>query len=189
MKIKLILTTLLASVTLAGANLIPIGQVTFSGDFTLNHLYDFNDPGAQPFGTFSNQTVEAVSGIFAPFVHGGDVLPGQKLFSIGALPLFSLDGFQFLTTFVSINGPDSGRFVEGFVDLSGNGYEFDPDDFIHWRFIAPPYDIGNFHEDITGPITLLFLAGHDINQVPDGGLTLGMFSAALTWLAAMRKRM
>ena len=37
MKIKLILTTLLASVTLAGANLIPIGQVTFSGDFTLNH--------------------------------------------------------------------------------------------------------------------------------------------------------
>ena len=49
------------------------------------------------------------------------MLPGQKLFSIGALPLFSLDGFQFLTTFVSINGPDSGRFVEGFVDLSGNG--------------------------------------------------------------------
>ena len=75
------------------------------------------------------------------------------------------------------------------MDLSGNGYEFDPDDFIHWRFIAPPYDIGNFHKDITGRITLLFLAGHDINQVPDGGLTLGMFAAALTGLAAMRKRM
>ena len=138
MKLKLILTTLLASVTLGGASLIPIGQVTFTGDFTLNHLYDFNDPGAQPFGTFSNETVESVSGIFFPFIEARNVLPGQVLFSVGNLPLLSLRGFEFLTRSVNISAPDSGRFVQGFVDLGGNGYQFDPDNSIFWSFIAPP---------------------------------------------------
>ena len=185
MKLKLILTTLLASVTLVGANLIPIGQVTFTGDFTLNHLY--NEPG-QPWGTFSNQTVKSVSGIFAQFIHGGDVLPGQTLFR-GSAAAIQLGWIPVPDYVRQHKRSDSGRFVQGFVDLSGNGYQFDPDNSILWSFIAPPYDISNFHEDITGPITLVFSAVHDNHHVPDGGLTLGMFAAALTGLAAMRKRM
>ena len=49
-KIKLISAVIFASATMASANLIPLGSVTFTGDFTLNHLYDFNNPASQPFG-------------------------------------------------------------------------------------------------------------------------------------------
>jgi hypothetical protein len=45
-----IAVTSLFSVPLARATIIPIGKVTFTGDFSLNQLYDFNNLGAQPFG-------------------------------------------------------------------------------------------------------------------------------------------
>src|SRR6266513_803032 len=40
-KLKLITVVILASATIASANLIPLGSVTFTGNFTLNHLYAF----------------------------------------------------------------------------------------------------------------------------------------------------
>jgi len=48
MRLKLITAVVLASATMTRANLIPLGSVTFSGDFTLNHPYDFNNPASQP---------------------------------------------------------------------------------------------------------------------------------------------
>src|SRR3954452_14979099 len=79
--IKLFLLTLLASASLCNANLVPIGHMTFTGTFTLNHLYDFNHPSAQAFGTFSDQSVTGSSGIFAPFISQGDTLAGQALWT------------------------------------------------------------------------------------------------------------
>jgi hypothetical protein len=71
------------------------------------------------------------------------------------------------TTTLGISGADSGRFVQGIVDLSGNGYP--GGDVISWQFTAPPYDITHFDHDITGPITLRFLAFRETGHVPDGG--------------------
>ena len=34
----------------ASANLIPLGSVTFTADFTLNRLHDLITPASQPFG-------------------------------------------------------------------------------------------------------------------------------------------
>ena len=62
----------------------------------------------------------------------------------------------FVTTCVGLFGADSGRFVQGIVDLSGNGYP--GGDIVTWQFTAPPYDITHFEHDITGPITLMFPA-------------------------------
>ena len=184
---KLFLLTLLASASLCNANLIPIGQVTFTGTFTLNHLYDFNHPSAQPFGTFSDQTVTGSSGIFAPFISQGDTLAGHALWTASNLPLFSLGGFTFLTTGVLITGPDSGRAVSGMVQLNGNGYNTDVDDFISWAFIAPAYNISNFPEDVTGPITLSFLAIRDNHFVPDTGSSLLLLTLSTTCLVGLHR--
>ena len=59
----------------------------------------------------------------------------------------------FVTTCVGLFGADSGRFVQGIVDLSGNGYP--GGDIVTWQFTASPYDITHFEHDITGPITLM----------------------------------
>jgi hypothetical protein len=167
--------------------LLPIGQVTFTGTFTLNHLYDFNHPSAQPFGTFSDQTVTGSSGIFSPFVSQGNILAGQRLWTGNNLPLFSLGGFTFLTTDVLITGADSSRFVLGLVQLSGNGYNTDPDNYISWAFTAPAYDISNFPEDITGPITLSFFAIHDNHFVPDMGSSVFLFAFSAACVVGLHR--
>ena len=103
------------------------------------------------------------------------------------LPLFTFAGFSLLTSSVSINGPDSGRFVVGFTDLSGNGYQFDPNHSF-WFFIAPPYDISNFHKDITGPISLVFRVFDDNQHVPDTGSTLALMSLGLLGMFVYARR-
>lgn len=55
----------------------------------------------------------------------------------------------FVTTRVGLSGADSGRFVQGIVDLSGNGYP--GGDIVTWQFPAPPYDVTHFEHGITGP--------------------------------------
>ena len=185
MKTKLVLAVVLASVAIGKANLIPVGSVTFSGNFTLNHLYDFNHPASQPFGSFSDQTVTQSSGIFSPNIQVGNVLAGQALWTVNNLPLFTLGGFTFITTDVGIFGADSGRFVQGIVDLSGHG--FPGADQLTWQFTAPPYDITNFNQDITGSITLMFLAFHETGHVPDAGATLMLWGVGLTVLFCCRR--
>ena len=92
-------------------------------------------------------------------------------------------GFTFTTFDVLITGADSGRFVTGYVNVAGNGF-VQGDDTVYWRFIAPPYDIGNFHQDITGPITLKFV--WERFHVPDGGCTAALFGLALLAVVAAR---
>jgi hypothetical protein len=185
MKLKIITAALLASVTMAGANLIPVGTVTFTGDFTLNHLYDFNNPASEPFGWWDNQTVTQATGIFSHYIQGGNVLGGQALWTVNNLPLFTLGGFTFVTTRVGIFGPDSGRFVQGIVDLNGNGYP--GGDVVTWQFTAPPYDITHFDHNITGPITLMFLALHETGHVPDAGGTLMLFVVGVVALFSCKQ--
>ena len=188
MKTKLTILTLILTASFARADLIQVGQISFTGDFTLNHLYDFNNPGAQPFGSFSLQTVTGATGIFAPFVHVGDTLSGQALWTETNLPLFSLDGYDFMSNFVNISGADSGRLVLGIVNLTGNGYVSNPDKTVNWMFTAPPYDISNFPTDITGPITLTFNALFDNHHVPDNGSTLILLSIAILTLSLYERR-
>jgi hypothetical protein len=185
MKLKLITAVILASVTMASANLIPLGSVTFTGDFTLNHLYDFNSPASQPFGSWGDQTVTQATGIFLPYVQAGDVLGGHALWTVNNLPLFTLGGFTFITTSVGIFGPDSGRFVQGIVDLSGNGYP--GGGVVTWQFTAPPYDITHFEEDITGPITLMFLVFRETGHVPDADGTLILLAVGLVVLFGCKR--
>jgi VPDSG-CTERM motif len=180
-KIRLVVAGLLASATIAGANVIPLGSVTFSGDFTLNHSYDFNHPASQPFGWWGDQTVIQSTGIFSSSIQTGNILGGQALWTVNNLPVFSLGRFTFITTSVGIFGADSGRFVQGIVDLSGNS--FPGADEVTWQFTAPPYDITHFDHDITGPITLMFLTGH----VPDSGATLFLLSVGLAILFGCRR--
>jgi hypothetical protein len=153
------------------AKVITIGEIQFSGSFTLNPAYDFNQPTAQPFGAFSDLTVIRASGIFTPLMRrneslvmttpfvvspalGADLsskpLAGQMIWSIG--------DYTFDTTWDLIAGADFvGRSVVGVFDLSGHHF----DHAIHalgasgsWGFTAPPYDITNFTQPITGPVTL-----------------------------------
>ena len=65
----------------------------------------------------------------------------------------------FVTTCVGLFGADSGRFVQGIVDLSGNGYP--GGDIVTWQFSASPYDATHFEHGITGPITLMSLVPRD----------------------------
>ena len=73
--------------------------------------------------------------------------------------------------------------MQGIVDLSGNGYP--GGDIVTWQFTAPPYDITHFEHDITGPITLMFLAFHE--TVPDAGGTLMLLAVGLGVLFGCRR--
>ena len=190
MKTKtLTLSILLAATLVARANIIPLGQVTFSGEFTLNHLYDFNNPGSQPFGWFHTQTVQSSTGIFAPFIQAGNTLGGAgALWSQGQVPMFTISGFDLQSFFVSITGADSGRFVFGQSTMTGNGFNQGPDTTVTWSFIAPPYDISNFPKDITGPISFGFFAFFDNHHVPDTGNTLTLLGFATSGLLLIRRK-
>ena len=89
-----------SAVSIAHADLI--ADVTFTGDFTLNHLDDLNNPGAQPFGKLSEETVTGMEGSFRPFLHAGQSVAGQLLWTANTPPLFTLGGFTMLTEFVGV---------------------------------------------------------------------------------------
>jgi len=182
-----ILILLLALTCSARATFIETGRITFSGDFTLNHLYDFNNQSAQIFGWFGTQTASQVTGIFSPFVQNGDILSGSTaLWTLSPGPVWTIGGFTLTTTSESIaNGPDSARFSWGILDMTGNAYN-QRNDYVHWEFNAPPYDISHFDHDITGPISLL------INvrlNVPDGGSTVSLLGLGLLGLAACWRKL
>lgn len=124
------------------------------------------------------------TGVFSSHIHTGDLLGGQALWTVNNLPLFTLGGFTLITTNVGIFGPDSGRFVQGIVDLSGNGYP--GGDTITWQFTAPPYNINHFGHDITGPITLMFLVFHETGHVPDTDGTLMLLGMGIAALVCFR---
>jgi hypothetical protein len=188
---------LLAS-SVAHATFIQLGEIDLTGTFTLNHLYDFNNQGAAPFGWFGTLTTQNVTGIFAPYVATGDTLgmSSTALNTVAPLPLWTMGGFTFATNFVLITGPDAGRFCFEVIDLSGNG--FDPNNyppfgaFSHWEFIAPPYDISHFDHDITGPISLGILVGYDNGHVPEtvntGALLFFAVVGLLLTYQAQRRR-
>jgi hypothetical protein len=161
--------------------------MTLTGDFTLNHLYDFNNQGAAPFGWFGTMHVTNVSGLFAPYINNGSTLSGSSaLWTVsGSYPIWNMGGFTFTTTWDVITGADSGRYVFGILNLSGNGYN-QSSDFASWNFIAPPYDISHFYQDITGPITLYFVVGHENGHVPDRGGTILMFGLSVACIVSMR---
>lgn len=184
-KLTLILALSVALLTGTHADVIEVGSVGFTGDFTLNHLYDFNNPDAQPFGWFQLETVSSVTGIFGGHVSGGQLLEGAGALNTESnLPLFSLNGLQFITTNVIISGSDSGRLVEAAMLIVGlEGFTF-----ADWNFVAPPYDIGNFHEDITGPTALQFRAFFDNHHVPESGSTIVLMGLGLIAVFFVQRR-
>ncbi len=185
----------------AQATIISLGEIDLTGNFTLNHHYDFNNPSAFPFGTFGTLTVQDATGIFAPNVAAGDTLGMNTQFMFGPITqinwdvsspmIWSIGGFTIDTQHVLITGADFvGRNCFGITDLSGN--EFDPSAyglgaFSVWNFRAPPYDIGHFDTDITGPISLQIAVGYDNGHVPDTGATLGFLAVSLFGLLCTRR--
>src|SRR5262245_3698926 len=181
MKILIAIITL-ALATSVHANLI--GEITFTGHVTTNHLYNFNDPGSQPLGTFGPQTVSTVSGIFDGHVSVGDILGGTGILNTVNGPTFTLPGLTFTTPLgVAIAGAG---FVNAFMDITG--LELPPDfTFASWFFNLPgALDVGH---DITGPIVLELVAYDDhFPPAPDGGSTVLLFAGALVGLFWIRRK-
>jgi hypothetical protein len=195
MKTKLILIAILALAGSAKAVIFEnsqVGRIDLSGTFTLNHLYNFNNPRLQPFGWFSPMEVQNAPGIFAPYVSPGDIL-GMPTNALEPLDMatWTIGGYTFDTTNdVFITGADFvGRDVLGLVDLSGNG--FDPSiypnggAYTFWQFNAPPYDIDNFPEDITRPIDLQIIVFYR-KIVPDTGTSMVLFAIGIIILLVVR---
>jgi len=170
-KLTLIIALCTALWASAQANLV--GLVTFTGDFTVNHLYDFNDPGSQPFGWFQLETVSSATGIFEGHVFTGELLEGAgALNTVSNLPLFTLNGLQFITeNGVLLSGGTAGLNVSADMDITGlSGFTS-----ALWRFVAPPFDPT---QDLTGAITLEFRALTPVN-LPDGGSTVALMGLGL----------
>jgi hypothetical protein len=171
-----ILTLLLSPLALiparAEAKSITFGEIELSGSFTLNPAYNFNQPTAQPFGSFTDLTVIQASGRFAPFVDSGDALVMNIPFvltqpSASNPMVWSIGGYTMTSTSILITGADiAGRNMFGVFDLSGHHLDHALSALGargFWDFTAPPYDISNFTSPVTGPITLT------IHEVFDNG--------------------
>lgn len=198
MKFKHVVIVLAWSALVAGtshASIIEIGRIDLSGDFTLNHNYNFNNPSAQPFGSFSNVTAVDASGIFAGHIAPGDPLTMNPVDLLQSGEMWMIGGFTLTTgnDTLSITGPDAGRFVQAPVDLTGNG--FDPaafnvgfgDAFSRWVFTAPPYDISNFPSDVTGPIQLTITTVFENGHVPEPGSTFAFLALGIVTLVLVRQ--
>ena len=167
---RTITITLIMFACVAGAKADPVelGQIRLTGDFTLNHQYDFNNPVTHPFGSFGAMTAQTVTGVFLKWAHGGDVLGfsnGNALNTVSSLPVWTLGRLTLSTSSVLITGSDVGRFVVGALDIVAPGFTPPPNATAIWSFTAPPYDIGHFDRDITGPITLT-ITWYDDGSVP-----------------------
>ena len=176
------LTVLLSLLALiperAEAKTITLGEIELSGSFTLNPAYNFSEPTAQPFGSFADLTVVQASKRFTPLAGRGDalVMTTPDLLSPAATALaeskplagqmtWSIGGYTIDTTWDGITGADiAGRNVSGLFDLSGHHFDRALDAlgaFGYWDFTAPPYDISNFTQPVTGPVTLTIHVAFD----------------------------
>jgi VPDSG-CTERM motif len=191
MKTQLTIILFCALTSLGKATDIQIGQVTFGGDFTLNHFYDWNYPSSQPFGTFGVMTATSASGMFQSYVQVGSTLDmSSPNFSTESLNMvWQTGGFTLVTTSDLVTGADFfGQYCVGDVNLTGHG--FDPSIYgtgaiVEWNFTAPPYYNYDFHQDITGPITLTIVASYN-DGLPDSGTTIILLGFALLVLASFQ---
>jgi hypothetical protein len=173
---SVVLIGLLLLGTTARCTQVVVGEIDLTGNFTLDHNFDFNHLDSHPFGTFGTMSVESATGVFEPYVTPGDLLVmNTPLFGFREPIQWSIRGFTVDTLWALITGADfAGRDCLGGINISGNAfdpgsYPFAP--FSFWEFTAPPYDIGDFHSDITGPITLKIAVTYDDHHVPDGAAT------------------
>jgi hypothetical protein len=176
-----------------------LGEIDFTGDFTLNHNFYFSHVPPY-YGTFGPMTVQSATGIFASYVTSGDTLRMSTPFMFAGSPpsvpmVWRIGGFMIDATFTNVTGADfGGQNVIGVTNLSGNG--FDPSAygvapyvgaFSFWDFTAPPYDITNFPSDITGPITVAFDVQY-VSHIPDGGATFGFLAISTIGLLYVRRQ-
>jgi len=154
MKTKLIATLLLALTASAHATFIQLGQINLTGTFTENPNFDWNHVGDHPLGWFGTMTVQSATGIFLPYVNAGDNLSmSNAAYNLAQpLPLWTMDGLTFETTFTEATGGWPGVFCFGIINLSGNGFN---------------------------PINLSIPVGYDNGHVSDSGSTVMFFGFGL----------
>ena len=107
----LVLTVAMLLSNAVQATQIERGQIDFTGNFTLNHNYNFNDRAAFPFGTLGIQTVQDATGIFAPYVVHGSTLGMNHQIMYGVIThsismTWSIGGITFDTQETNIAGAD-----------------------------------------------------------------------------------
>ena len=186
MKIKLIILAICACACSASAT--QIGEISLTGTFTTNHLYNFNNPGQAAFGWFNGPvTAQSASGIFAPYVAQGMLLQmaSNQIWTNGTLPLFTIGGFTLTTTLVLAVGP-AGFSLFGVSDLMGHG--FDPNHYPGragggWRFDSLGIDP---LQDLTGSITMIIEYGYT-NPAPDTGNTLILLAIGILAIFAVHR--
>jgi hypothetical protein len=195
------LVAALLSLTLyAKADSVQLGQLTFSGQFTVNHSFNWNIPGGGVFGSFGPITATGATGIFAPYVSAGDALnmnTNAMYSSITATHtmVWSIDGYVFDANYSNIAGADfAGQLAYGLTTLTGNG--FNPSDYgplgafpPFWSFTAPAYDITNFPADVSGPITITLNAAFDDGHVSEGGATVVLLALGVIGVETLRRKL
>jgi hypothetical protein len=184
MKTKPILLALSLLALLPSAHGKLIGDIMFTGQFTTDHLYNFNDPSAQPLGTFGLQTVTNVSGMFSGHVSPGDMLGGAGSLGTVGTTTFTLDGISFSSTGVILAGGMASLLALGEIN-SITGITLPPDySSALWFFQAPEL---NFDHNVTGPIQLEIRAFSPV-FVPEEGSTALMFGGAIAGLFLLKRK-
>lgn len=175
---------------------IDLGEIVFTGNFTLNPAYNYTD--VQPYGTFGEMRVSQASGLFSPYMMSGDLLAMQAPF-IWTQPspthpmAWSIGGYAIDTDRIWVTGAYSfGSYVLGTFLLTGHGFTLAdyPPIFFSWSFTAPPRP-AVFTTPVTGPITMtlssLYNDGTVAAQEPPPTTLLAMALALLVGLGRIRK--
>ncbi len=180
-----------AALTLGSAQAVQIsGDIDFAGQafFNTNSLATATQVVNFRSGAGVNHaaTVTDATGSFATTVSMGDTASFPSLYqfnpSAPATPLWTVGGFTFDLTSSTVMLQNS-RFlvIEGIGILTGNGFDATVGT---WAFTSQQSDGSN-------RVSFSFSSNNAAvpGQVPDGGTTVALLGAALTGVAALRRKL
>ncbi len=182
-----------AALTLSSAQAVQItGDIDFAGQafFNTNSLATAtqvtNFKTMAGFGLDHSAVVTDATGSFATTVVMGDIASFPSLYqfnpSAPATPLWTVGGFTFdLTSSTVVLQNSKFLVIEGVGTLTGNGFDATVGT---WAFTSQQSDGSN-----RGSFSFSANNAAVPGQVPDGGTTVALLGAALTGVAALRRKL